>query len=64
MAQVTDHKKANYDRFSKWYDLLAGRSERMYIEMGVRTLDVKVGEVARDRLWQRTCEHDTYQQDE
>jgi ubiquinone/menaquinone biosynthesis C-methylase UbiE len=35
--------RANYDRLSRWYDLLAGASERTYRELGLRKLDVQPG---------------------
>lgn len=38
--------QANYDRLSRWYDLLAGPSERTYCELGLHALDVQSGERA------------------
>ncbi len=36
--------RANYDRLSPWYDLLAGGSERKFSDLGLRELDVRPGE--------------------
>ncbi|MDA8219136.1 MAG: class I SAM-dependent methyltransferase [Dehalococcoidales bacterium] len=35
---------ANYDRLSRWYDLLSAGSEGKYIALGLEKLDVKAGE--------------------
>ena len=39
-----DAARASYNRMSKWYDLLAGSSERKHRESGLRNLAVKEGE--------------------
>ncbi len=36
--------RANYDRLSRWYDLLTGASERRIKEIGLRALNVQPGE--------------------
>jgi ubiquinone/menaquinone biosynthesis C-methylase UbiE len=36
--------RANYDRLSRWYDVLAGSSETRYRELGLRGLEVHPGE--------------------
>ena len=51
MSRVTRSKeeaKASYDRMSKWYDLLAGHSEREFRERGLARLDAEAGEAILD----------------
>ena len=38
--------KASYNQMSRWYDLVAGNTERKYREVGLELLDVKEGERA------------------
>jgi len=40
-----EEAKASYDKLSKWYDLLAGRFERRYRDIGLQKLSAKKGEI-------------------
>ncbi len=42
--RVRASAEANYDRLSRWYDLLVGPFERRYREAGLRALGVQAGE--------------------
>ncbi len=49
IARVTRSKqqaRTTYDRLSRWYDLLAGRDERRFLELGLQKLAVQEGETA------------------
>jgi ubiquinone/menaquinone biosynthesis C-methylase UbiE len=49
LAPVTRSKqqaRASYDQMSRWYDLMAGGSERRFMEMGLRRLAIREGETA------------------
>ncbi len=39
-----DQTRTNYDRLSRWYDLLAGSSERWFRDAALRMLDPRAGE--------------------
>jgi len=44
VARSKDSARVSYDRLSKWYDLLAGSSERKFTKVGLQKLNVKTGE--------------------
>ncbi len=47
ISRVTRSKeaaKASYDRMSRWYDALAGMSEKKFRDLGLRKLDAQEGE--------------------
>jgi ubiquinone/menaquinone biosynthesis C-methylase UbiE len=44
VTRTREQARASYDRLSRWYDLLAARSEREAREAGLRLLDVQEGE--------------------
>ena len=44
--RTKDQARAAYNRISKWYDILAGASERRFIDAGLQSLAVAEGETA------------------
>jgi ubiquinone/menaquinone biosynthesis C-methylase UbiE len=44
VSRTKEQAKINYDRLSKWYDFLAGGSEKKFRDTGLRKLAVKPGE--------------------
>jgi ubiquinone/menaquinone biosynthesis C-methylase UbiE len=44
VTRSRDDAKASYDRLSRWYDVLAGSSEKKFRDLGLQKLGVKEGE--------------------
>jgi ubiquinone/menaquinone biosynthesis C-methylase UbiE len=44
VRRTKEEARANYDRISRWYDLIEGWSERPYIARGLARLDAQPGE--------------------
>lgn len=42
--RTKEEAKANYNKISKWYDLLTGLSEKKYRDAGIQKLDIQEGE--------------------
>jgi len=44
VTRSREEARASYDRMSKWYDAIAGRSEQRYVDVGLQWLGAKEGE--------------------
>ena len=44
VTRTREDVKANYDKLSRWYDVLSGNAEQKYKDVGLRKLNVKSGE--------------------
>lgn len=44
VTRSQEQARASYNRMSRFYDFLAGASERKFVEMGIEKLEVKPGE--------------------
>lgn len=44
VTRSKDVARVSYDRLSKWYDLIAGSSERKFRDVGLKKLDAGMGE--------------------
>jgi ubiquinone/menaquinone biosynthesis C-methylase UbiE len=44
VVRSKDKAKASYDKMSRWYDLLVGKSEKKFRDKGLELLDVQEGE--------------------
>ena len=44
VVRSKEEAKTSYDKLSRWYDLLVGRSEKKFQDKGLDLLDVQDGE--------------------
>lgn len=44
VGRSKDEAKANYNRLSRWYDIVAGSTEKKYRDIGLQKLDARSGE--------------------
>ena len=45
VTRSNEEARASYDKMSKWYDMVAGRFEKKFRDVGLQKLRVKQGEI-------------------